>query len=171
MNPIKKTIMFALAAALAVASLPFVSVLAAGTTTTSTPAPQKELSNDRLEQIWAHQERVYNRFGRSNKFILRAQRFINLAKAKGKNVSALQTALDAYQTAVRDAQLTYDSMKGIVISHPGFDKNGIVTNHTKAQDTVTTMRGDIRAVKSTLNGTGKALHQAIKNFREANPHL
>ena len=170
----KKTILFALVAALGLASLPFVTVSAAGAYDPSVPpTPTGQLSNDRLERIWARQlqryERLGNAFERKDLFTDRVQMLIDRAKAKGKDVSAVQTALDAFEAALKKAQPIYESTKGIVNSHQGFDANGKVTDPVKAQATVESLRGKFQEIKDAMNGTGKALREAIQAFRQANP--
>jgi hypothetical protein len=168
----KRTVLFALVAALGMASLPFVRVSAAGAYDPPVP-PQGQLSNDRLERIWARQLRLYERLGngfeRKDIFIDRVQTLIDRAKAKGKDVSAVQAALDAFEAALKKAQPIYESTKGIVSSHQGFDENGKVTDPVKAQATIESLRGKFKEIKDAMNGTGKALREAIRAFREANP--
>jgi gas vesicle protein len=164
----KKTILLALVAALGLASLPLVNVFAAGQKDPTTP-PQTFLTNDRLELVWARQLRVYNRLGRIDRLTERIQRLIDRAKANGKDVSAVQAALDAFETQWKEAKPTYDSITGIVNSHQGFDTNGQVTDTEKAKATVMEMRDKFKEIRETLNGTGKALREAIQAFREANP--
>ncbi len=164
----KKTILFALVAALGLASLPLVSVSAAGPTSTPVP-PQGQLSNERLERIWARQLRIYERLGRADDLVQRIQNLIDRAKAKGKDVSVVQSALNAFEAALKTAQPIYESTKGIVNSHQGFDDSGKVTDPVKAQETVLAMRGKFKEIRDALNGTGRALRDAIRAFREANP--
>jgi nicotinamidase-related amidase len=164
----KKSVLLALVTALGLASLPLVNVFAAGQKDPTTP-PQTFLTNDKLELVWAHQLRVYKRMGRIDQLIERAQKLIDRAKENGKDVSAVQAALDAFETQWKAAKPTYESIKGIVSSHQGFDDNGKVTDTEKAKATVMEMRGKFKEIHDTLNGTGKALHEAIKAFREANP--
>jgi hypothetical protein len=169
---IKKLVLLALVAALGIASLPLVSVSAAGAYDPPVP-PQRQLSNERLERIWARQLRIYERLGngfeRKEALSDRVQALIDRAKANGKDVSTVQAALDAFEAALKKAQPLYESTKGIVNSHQGFDTNGKVTDPVKAQQTVESMRGKLQEIKEAMNGTGKALHEAIKAFREANP--
>jgi hypothetical protein len=168
----KKTILLALVAALGLASLPLVNVSAAGEYDPPTPGG-KQLSNERLEQVWARQleryERIGQRFEREDEFMAKAQKLIDRAKANGKDVLAVQAALDAFEAAVQKAHPIYESSKGIVNSHQGFDANGKVTDPAKAQETVNAMRAKFEAIKDAMGGTGKALHEAIKAFRAANP--
>ncbi len=164
----KKSILLALVAALGLASLPIVSVFAAGQND-PTPPPQAQLTNDRLELVWARELRVYNRMGRVDGLTERAPRLIDRAKANGKDVTAVQAALDAFETQWKAANPTYESIKGIINSHQGFDANGKVTDPEKAKATVKEMHDKFKEIRATLNGTGKALHEAIQAFREANP--
>ena len=170
MKLFKKTILLALVAALAMTSLPFVSASAAGLDE-PTPLSSGRISNERLEKIWARQLHRYELFGHADEFIARIQRLIDRAIANGKDISAVQTALDAFAAAVKNAHPIYESMKGIVNSHQGFDSNGNVTDPEKAKETVRAMHDKFQEIKTVLNGTKKALCEAIKAFRQANPRL
>lgn len=167
----KKTILLALVAALAAASLPFVGVSAAGTED-PTP-PQGPVTNEKLEQVWARQQQTYERLGkgfeRSDQFVDKAQSLIDRAKANGRDVSGLQAALTAFEAAVKQARPIYEGGKGILNSHQGFDANGKVTDPEKAKATVQAMGDKLKEIKTAMDGTGKALRDAIKAFREANP--
>jgi hypothetical protein len=163
----KKTILIALVTALGLASLPLASVFAAGQKDPTTPPTL--VTNDKLELLWARQLRIYNRMGHIDNLIEKAQRLIDRAKENGKDVSAVQAALDALETQWKAAKPTYESIKGVISSHQGFDENGKVTDTEKAKATVMEMRGKFKDIRDTLNGTGKALHEAIKAFRQANP--
>jgi len=167
----KKTLLIVLVAALAVASLPLVSVYAAGE---SEPRPpQRQISNERLERTWTRQLRLYERLGdgfdRSDAFVERVQTLIDKADANGRDVSAVQAALDAFEAALRIAHPIYEGGKGIVNSHQGFDNDGKVTDTEKAKETVKTMGEKLKEIKDAMGGTGRALREAIRDFREANP--
>lgn len=167
----KKSLLTALVAALAVASLPLVGVSAA--VESDPPVQQGDVSNERLEKAWARQLRLYekigNGFDRSDAFVEKVQTLIDKAGANGKDVSSVQAALDAFEAANKDAHPIYESAKGIINSHQGFDKEGKVTNPEKAKETVKAMGEKLKEIKDAMGGTGKALHEAIKAFREANP--
>jgi hypothetical protein len=167
----KKTMLFALVAALGLAAMPVVSASAAGQSD-SIPR-QSEISNEKLEQAWARQLHAYERIGkgleRNDAFIDRAQNLIDKAAEKGKDVTALQAALDAFEAAVKEARPVYESAGGIVKSHQGFDENGKVTDAAQAKETVRSMSEKLKEIKTAMDGTGQALREAIKAFREANP--
>ncbi len=161
-----KTILTALIAALAAASLPFVSVSAARA---GDPTNPPQITNERLENIWARQIRAYERMGHTDQFIAKVQKLIDRAEANGKDASAVQAALDAFATQAKEAQPVYESIKGIVNSHQGFDENGKVTDADKAKETIRSMHEQMQEIREIMDGTAKALRQAIKAFREANP--
>ncbi len=167
-NIFKKTILVALVAAtLVFAALPVTSVFAQGVN-----PPKGGLTDERLEQIWARQLRRYERLGKAfedtDAHIARFQRMIDKAAENGKDVSALQAALDAYESALIAAQPTYDHIGGIVNSHQGFDENGKVEDAELAKSTVEQMRMKMQEIKSTMGDSFKALREALKAFREAN---
>jgi len=164
-----KTILVALVVALGLASLPFLNVSAAGLNDPTLTAAQGQITNERLEKIWAHQLRMYEQMGKTDEFIEKIQKLIDRASANGKDVSALQAALDAFADAWKAAKPIYESMKGIIHSHQGFDDNGKVTDPEKAKETVKAMAEKLREIKAAMGGTGKALREAIQAFRDANP--
>jgi len=169
----KKTLLIALVAALTVASLPLVSAYAAGESDPQPPKPDGQVSSERLERVWARQLRLYEKLGkgydRSDAFVERVQTLIEKAGANGKDISAVQSALDAFEKSLKDAHPVYESGKGIVNSHQGFDNDGKVTDPEKAKETVKAMGDKLKEIKDAMGGTGRALHEALKAFREANP--
>jgi hypothetical protein len=168
----KNSALMALIAALGMASLPLATVAAAVEYDPPVP-PQRQISNEKLEQVWARELHLYERIGngleRVDKFTEKLQQLIDRAKENGKDVSAVQAALDAFEAALKDARPIYESGKGIVNSHQGFDTNGKVTDAEKAKETVKTMGEKLKEIKAVMNGTGRALREAIKAYREANP--
>lgn len=164
----KKTILVAMIAAMGLASLPFVSVFAAGSSDPSTP-PHGEMTDERLEQIWAKQLHLYDKLGKTDDFIGNVQKLIDRASEHGKDVSAVQAALDAFADAAEDAKPIYESGQAIIDSHAGFDANGKVTDSEQAKETVRAMGETMKAIKEAMNGTGKALRDALHAFRDANP--
>ena len=74
---------------------------------------------------------------------------------------------DAFEEALKDAHPVYESGKSIANSHQGFDENGKVTDAEKARETVKVMGEKLREIKDAMDGTGKALRDAIRDFRKA----
>ncbi len=165
-NIFSKAALAVLTAALVFASFPVTFAAAQGEN------PPKELTNAKMEEIWARQLQVYDRIGKmfneSDARLAKLQERIDAAKAKGKDVFAVQTALDNFKAALKNAEPIYESVKGIINSHQGFDANGKVTDAEKAKSTLKEMRGKFKDIKSALGGTFKALRAAIQAFRNAN---
>jgi uncharacterized protein YoxC len=168
----KKMFLMALVAALGLTTLPALNVYALGQTDPSTPPAPGQISTDRLEWIWAKEQRVYDRlekfFDRVDDRISKAQGLIDRAKANGKDVSAVQAALDAFSDAVKQAKPIFESVKGVITSHPGFDSDGKVTDQSKAIDTVKDLGEKLKEIRQTLFPAAKALREAVRAFREAN---
>jgi hypothetical protein len=162
-----KMVLAVLAAALIFAAFPATSAFAQGEN-----PPKGELTNAKLEQVWARQLKNYEKIGKgfvdTDAQIAKFQARIDKAAENGKDVTALQAALDAFASALKSGKPIYDSMTGIVNSHQGFDANGKVTDAEKAKSTVQEFRAKMEELKSAMNGTGKALREALKAFRAAN---
>ena len=169
-NMFKKMVLVAMAAALVFTAFPVTSAFAEGNPT-STPTPKGELTNEKLEMVWARQlkiyERVGNAFNDTDAKIAKIQKLIDNAALNGRDVTVVQAALDAFKVALKNTKPIYESMKGIVNSHQGFDSNGKVTDAEKAKSTVKEMGAKLKEVKSSMDGTGKALRDALKAFHEA----
>ncbi|OQY88704.1 MAG: hypothetical protein B6D38_10070 [Anaerolineae bacterium UTCFX1] len=167
----KKTVLLAMIAALAslgAASQPLVSVLAAGLSDPSIP-PHGELKDERLEKIWTHQLQLYEKLGKIENLIGKTQKLIDHVSEHGKDVSVVQSALDAFADAVDDAKPIYERGQAIIDSHAGFNADGKVTDSEQAKETVRAMGERMKEIKKAMGGTGKALRDAIHVFREANP--
>jgi hypothetical protein len=161
----RKIMMAVLAAALAFAAIPATSAFAAEE---DPPAP----TNEQLEKAWARQLKIYERTGKAfvdtDAHIAKFQGMIDKAAEKGKDVSALQAALDAYAAALEGARPQYEALGEVIAAHAGFDADGKVTDAEAAQATVKDVREQMKAMKESMGGTFKALREAIKAFREAN---
>ena len=84
-----------------------------------------------------------------------------------KILLTLQAALDAFKEALKEAHPVYESAKGILNSHQGFDADGKVTDREKAIETVKELRDKMQEVRGIIGEPGKALREAIKTFRDA----
>jgi pyruvate/2-oxoglutarate dehydrogenase complex dihydrolipoamide acyltransferase (E2) component len=168
----KKVILAVVMGTFTLAALPVRSAFAAGDPDPSTPPEEMPVSNERLERLWAREIRVFERLGkafdRSDAMVEKIQSLIDQASQNGKDASAVQAALDAFEAAVNQAEPLYQSAQDVISSHKGFDENGKVTEPVLARETVKELGLKLKEVKATLGGTGKALREAIKAFREAN---
>jgi hypothetical protein len=163
-----KIILAVMTAALVFAAFPVTSAYAQD----ENPPADGKLTNEKLEKIWARELKVYERLGKVfndiDDTITIFQARIDRAAKNGKDVTSLQPALDAFEAALKKSKPMYDSTSGLVSAHAGFDANGKVTDAEKAKSTVQEMRDKLKEVKDAMGGTGKALHEAMKAFRETN---
>ena len=169
---LKKFFLVALVAGLGLSALPVANVFAQGLNDTTTPPAPSQVSSTRLERIWSREQSINQRLGtmfsKSDTVIANAQKLIDKAKANGKDVSAVQSALDAFSAAVQQAKPVYDSAQSVITSHQGFDSNGNVTDATQAKATVKSIAGTFKQIHQILAGPRKALREAVKAFRDAN---
>lgn len=157
----QKTILAALIVALVVAVLPLTSVFAAG---------NNEISNERLEKLWQKMlnryERVGKMFDNDTELIDRAEEMIARLEQEGKSTAELELALQAYEDALKIARPVYESCKGTINSHKGFDSTGKVTDAKQAGDTVKALGEKFAEIRNAMDGTGKALIELMKSIRE-----
>ena len=172
----KKTWLVVAVTALVIAFMTPVSVYAItlsdpiATPITTPIPPQKGI--DRLAQVWVREQDIYAKLGaflnNINIRITNIQELINKAKAKGKDTSGVQTALDAFSAAVKQTQPIYQSTQGIISSHAGFDGNGQVTDQVQALTTVKNLGEKFKEIHQILSDPRNALRDAIKAYRQAN---
>lgn len=165
----KKMTLALLVAMLALAALPVTSVFA------QEENPPKEVTNEQLEKAWAKQLQVYEKlskaFDDSTSRLDKAQELIDKAAAKGKDTTAVQAALNAFVDAVEKSRSIYEDVQVLITAHAGFDSNGKVTDATQAKVTILEVRAKLQELKTSMDGTGKALREAIRAFRESNKPL
>ena len=166
---LQKTILAALIVALMAAALPLTGVSAAPQTT-QPYVDGKGISNERLENIWKRMQNRYERVGKlfdnDAKLVDRAEEMISRLKDAGEPTAELEAALKAYQDALKQARPIYESCKGILNSHKGFDENGKVTDAGQAKETVKQFGEKLIGIRNAMDGTGKALVELMKSIRD-----
>jgi len=169
---IKKAVLAILILGIGFAALPAMDAYAAAPSDEVKPPVSAADRTARLERIWARQLTAYERQGKlldhANALIERVQNLIDRAIEKGLDVSAVQEALDAFEDALRAARPIHQSANGIVNSHKGFDEAGTVTDPEQALETVKELGQHLREFRATMDGTGKALKDAIREFWQDN---
>jgi hypothetical protein len=169
MNMVFKKTTLALLVVMLAAALPVAPAFAQGEN------PPREITNEQLEKVWAHQLKLYERLGRvfedTDTLLTKAQELIDKAAAAGKDTSNLQSALNAFSDAVQRSRVSYNEIKTLITTHAGFDADGRVTDATQAGASVQAVRAKLQELKISMNDTGKALRAAVQAFREANRSL
>ncbi len=170
---LKKFVLVAVIAALGLAALPVTSAFALGAgDDTKPPADATQPTDQQLENAWARLQRIYEREGnlmnRADQSSSRIQNLIDRLNEKGFEPSSIQAALDAFEADLKDAHPIYESAKGIINAHKGFDANGKLTDRDLAIETIQSLHDKMKEIRDTLGEPFKALREAIKAFREAN---
>ena len=168
----KKSLLTALIAALVLAALPRTNAYAAAQA--DLPSGERGPATDaRLETGWARMHVTYSRLGRvfdgADARIARVEKYIDTLNGQGVDTTELQAALDAFEAALKAAHPLYESAKGILNSHQGFDDAGQVTDHDKAVQTVQDMGEKLKSIKEAMDGTGRALREVVQEYREKYP--
>jgi hypothetical protein len=167
----KKFMLSALALAMGPAVFPLTGVSAANLGDGSTPPANQARGTLRLESIWAHEQLVYQRqgdqLGRVDAVVSWVQDLVDEANARGGDTSAIQAALDAFSSVIPAAQSVHESGATIITNHAGFDVNGKVTDRATAFQTAQSLNQVLKDTRSAMNGTGQALRDAIRAFRQA----
>lgn len=167
----KKFVLAIVVLAVGLVALPASGVFAAGLPDETTPPATLPAGNLRLELVWSHAKTVYQRQGYllslTDDFIARAQILIDRANNKGWDTTAVQTALDAFNSVIPAAKAAHFPGAAIIASHNGFDAQGRVTDRTAAMVTAKSLVQVLKDTRATMNGTGRALREAIKAFRDA----
>jgi hypothetical protein len=151
------------------AALPIIGASAAGLSNQA----NAQTGNVRLENVWVRLQARYqiegNRLSNASKFIAWVQTRIDKAGQKGWDTTSIQAALKALSTVIPAVQTAHNPGAAIIASHAGFDATGKVTDRTTAIATVKSLAQVLKDTRTAMDGTGKALHEAIKAFRQAHP--
>ena len=113
------------------------------------------------------QDRQSKRLDGASKVVTKTQEIIDKATAAGKDVSALNTALDAYKDAVSKAKGIHEAAGDILNAHAGF-ADGKVTDKVAAKTTVTTAGAKQKEFAETFKQAHTSLKDALKEWKLAN---
>ena len=167
---LKKFALVTLVLAIGLAVFPLSGVSAAGLNAPANP-PVSQPGNLLLERVWIRLQLRYEREGnlltKADAFIANAQALIEKAAQKGWDTSAVQAALDAFSAVIPAAQTAHDRGTAIVNGHAGFDANGKVTDRATAIATTKALAQVLKDTRTAMDGTGRALRQAVRAFRQA----
>jgi hypothetical protein len=125
-----------------------------------------------LENLLKREQIVINnqqeRLNLSNQVVTAAQQWIADLQAEGKDVSALQTALSAFQAGIANAQTSFNTAKQTLDAHTGFDASGKVTNATQALNTLVEAGRAERQFHLTITQATIDFRTAVRAYRQAN---
>ncbi len=98
----------------------------------------------------------------------RLEDLIDQARERGRDVTALESALADFRSAMASAQAKHDQGAAILVAHAGFDDQGEVTDLRAAWETVRSAGKEFRDAGATVASALRALHSTIRDWREAN---
>ena len=93
------------------------------------------------------------------------QKFIDEQKEDGKDTTALETALEAFQDAVNEARNYHESASETLSLHEGFDIDGKVTDFELAKTTVHSAMEDMKSFNQAVRESHKAVREALIALR------
>lgn len=169
-----KLVLITLVVAVATAALP-VSALAAD----SHDDPQPGKGNDRIQRLekrlevaFARMQLVHQRqadmLARTDEMLRKVEKLLSLAAQKGLDASSVEKALADFQVALPAARKAHDQAGAIIATHAGFDDQGKVTDSAAAGETLKALDGAFKSYRAALDGSGRALREAVRQFIEDN---
>ena len=97
-----------------------------------------------------------------------AQGWIDELKGKGKDTSALETALAWFKHGIKAGQAAHDNARSILDTHAGFDSDGEVTDKEQARQTLRAVRDGLKQTHQSLRSATQDLRDAVRTYRQAN---
>ena len=162
----------ALVSGLAMLGLLLGSVSPAFAQETTPPAPDPARQSARLERLLQRElqwlEGQANHLAQAGEAAARTQELIDKAKGEGKDTSALEAGLAAFQAEVAEAQAARDEAQALLDARAGFDADGKVTDPQLARQTVADAGQALREGHFILRQAERDLRQAVREFRRAN---
>ena len=135
-----------------------------------TPTPP--LAGARLEFMCREERRLLD--GQQDRLNLagdvgtNAKTWIDEQKAKGKDVSSLESALATYTASLASAQAKHDAAQSTFDSHAGFDGNCKMTDRDQARTTLRSVSDSLREAHRLLADAGRLFHRTVQDWRRAN---
>ncbi len=153
--------------------LAVVAVALPGTAAYAAPAGAPlEQNGIRLENLLKREQIILNnqqeRLNLSNQVVTAAQTWISRLQGQGKDVTALQNALTAFQARLAQAQTSFTTAQNTLNAHNGFDANGKVTDRAQALQMVTEAGRAERQFHLTITQATITFRQAVRQYRQAN---
>lgn len=147
-------------------------IVATSLTATTANAAELNQGGAALENLLKREQIVLSnqqeRLTLSDQVAATAQQWLTDLAAEGKDVTALQAALTAFQAGVAQARGSFDTAKQLLDAHTGFDANGQVTNAAQALKTVSEAGRAERQCHLTITQATLDFRAAVKAYRQAN---
>lgn len=127
--------------------------------------------NTTLSNIYQREQRWLsvqsNTLTDANTIAVNMQNWINTLKGQGKDTTALETALAAFNGQIATAQTAHDTAAGILSAHAGFDGGGQVTDRAQAAATLRQPYRSLQQAHLTLVSAAVNLRLAVRAWINA----
>ena len=125
----------------------------------------------KLEKVYAREQQALTKqqdhLTKANVKITEAQAKIDTLKGEGKDVTALQNALNTFKSQLANARTQHDAAGKILAAHAGFDANGKVTDEAAARQTVKDAAQSLRGAHTTLKQAVRDAREALREFKKS----
>jgi hypothetical protein len=147
---------------------------------TSTPAPSEKtigliFPGIILERVHKFQTRVIeflgNQLNNANKVESKAQLRIAELKQQGKDVSALESALNKFYDLISNAKQAKEKASATLILHKGYDAQGKVSDPKLARDTNKSVEENIRICRENIVQALHTIAGGLKLYKQQNSPL
>ena len=118
------------------------------------------------EQAWLSLQQEY--LNKMNEVASKVQQFITTQQSKGKDVSALQAALDTFKLQTATAQSAHNTAASVLGTHNGFGANGQVVDANQARLTLIDARQSLRDAHYMMLQAAHDLRAAFRAWRAGN---
>jgi len=130
---------------------------------------RNERANARLEHLLKQAQMMLaiqkDRLDMAREEAAFAQERIDAAEARGKDIAAIQAALDMFKTQIEAAQSLSDNAGSILDARAGFDADGKVVDLDQARDTLRQAGDAMREASRTLREAARELRRAARQYR------
>ncbi len=145
-------------------------VQAQGANPPTPPAGPNQPANQaaRLEKLYQRELKVLDtqskRLTVVDQRVQKISEHIANLKSQGKDVTALEQALNDFKAVLQSAHTSHDSAAAILKTHAGFDASGKVIDVQQARDTVQQAQQQLRQVRQDLRPATRDLVRAVRQY-------
>jgi len=101
--------------------------------------------------------------------VIRLEVAIAAGQEKKQDISALEDALKELKKQISAAHVAHDQAAGLLAHPAGFDKDGAVTDHQLALETVRKIHQIQQEARHQIGDSIKDALKAVREFRQDNP--
>ena len=106
--------------------------------------------------------------GRADRLTGQVQAVIDRLQGAGKDITALEQALSAFNASITTARGLHDQAGTLITNHPGFDANGKVSDATTARQTVKDIHDLLVQARQVIQPAFTNLKTVLQSYRKSN---